>query len=102
MEGDTRSYRDLILDRPAPQDQTDQQRECTFLHSEIARQDAAAQVIPNNQLMPQTAQALRDATQANIAALKTRAAEISCQVDAVSQPTPSTSNSSESAKMPPP
>ena len=71
-------YAQYILDRPLPAAREGALQECDFLASEIVRQESAAQLVPRDQLLPETALAIQKATQTNIAALKLRAAALAC------------------------
>ena len=75
---DDQGYAKYILGRPPPAGEANIARECGFLFQEIARQTAAAQALPTNDMLPETAAAIQKATQTNIAALKQRAAQLAC------------------------
>ncbi|HEY2007422.1 MAG TPA: hypothetical protein VGH23_00425 [Rhizomicrobium sp.] len=78
-------YARSILDRPLPAAKASALQECGFLISEIIRQENAARLVPPDQLLPETALAIRNATQTNIAALKLRAAQLACPASAGSE-----------------
>jgi hypothetical protein len=78
QQPDSEGYARSILDRPIPAAKASVLQECAFLVSEIARQENAAQLVPPDQLLPETALAIRKATQTNIAALKLRATQLAC------------------------
>ena len=75
---DSEGYARSILDRPLPAAKASALQECAFLDSEIIRQENAAQLVPPDQLLPETALAIQKATQTNIAALRLRAAQLAC------------------------
>jgi hypothetical protein len=77
---DGQGYARAIVDRPLPTETDGIARECGFLNAEIVRQQSMAQAMPSQDLLPETAQAIQKATQTNIAALKSRAAQMSCPV----------------------
>ncbi len=77
---DGQGYARAIVDRPLPAGSDSIARECDFLNSEISRQQSMASAMPSRDLLPQTALAIQKATQTNIAALKSRAAQMSCPV----------------------
>jgi hypothetical protein len=77
---DGQGYAHAIVDRPLPTRTDSIARECGFLNAEIVRQQSMAQAMPSQDLLPETAQAIQKATQTNIAALKSRAAQMSCPV----------------------
>jgi hypothetical protein len=71
-------YARSILDRPLPANESSVARECDFLDHEIARQKAIETALPSNDLLPETALAIQNATQTNIAALELRAKQAAC------------------------
>jgi hypothetical protein len=71
-------YAQSILDRPLPAARENALQECAFLDSEIGRQENAARLVPQDQLLPETALAIQKATQTNITALKLRASQLAC------------------------
>lgn len=77
---DSQGYAHAIVDRPLPTSTDNIARECGFLNAEIVRQQSMAQAMPSQDLLPETAQAIQKATQTNIAALKSRATQMSCPV----------------------
>jgi hypothetical protein len=89
---DGKGYARAIVDRPLPVGRDSSLRECAFVNSEIARQESMAEAVPPQDLLPETIQAIRKATQTNITALKSRATQMSCPVSpdaSVSDNTPS-------------
>lgn len=85
QQPDSGGYAQSILDRPIPAAKASALQECGFLISEIIRQENAARLVPPDQLLPETALAIRNATQTNIAALKLRAAQLACPASAGSE-----------------
>jgi hypothetical protein len=87
---DGQGYARAIVDRPLPTKTDSIARECGFLNAEIMRQQSMAQAMPSQDLLPETAQAIQKATQTNIAALKSRAAQMSCPAppDTLAAPVP--------------
>jgi hypothetical protein len=77
---DGKGYARAIVDRPLPAGRDNSMRECAFVNSEIARQQSMAEAVPTQDLLPETAQAIQKATQTNIAALKSRATQMSCPI----------------------
>jgi hypothetical protein len=79
---DSQDYARSVLDRPLPADEASAAGECDFLNREIARQKAIETVFPSNDLLPETALAIKNATQINIVALELRAKQVGCTVSA--------------------
>lgn len=74
----TQSYADAVLNRPMPADDDARMRECTWIRSEIARQQGLAGVGATMATTPLMAAAYQAMAQRNIAALEARAANVQC------------------------
>jgi hypothetical protein len=85
------SYESQVLDRPLPTTQEDRMRECTWIRSEIARQQSLAQYGAATATSPMMAVAYQSAARRHIAALESRAANVQCQAafsSVVASPSP--------------
>ena len=74
-------YRKSVLDRPKPAGEAALENECRFLRSEIARQESIVRDTHGDDVLPETKQLIKDAAQANIDALQSREAYISCKAE---------------------
>jgi hypothetical protein len=86
---DTQSYADTVLSRPMPASDGERIQECTWIRSEIARQQGLAGVGSSIATTPLMAAAYQAAVQQNVAALESRAASIQCTAAFSSAPAPS-------------
>lgn len=77
-ESNQRSYAQSILDHPMPKTDAGRAQECSFLRSEIARQQTILQVGTSKGLLTDTLLAIRTAAKNNIAALELRASRDKC------------------------
>lgn len=77
-ESDPQGYAHTIVDRPAPATDDQRARECNFLKSEIARQQAMTEVGTDTGMLPDAMAAIQTAAKNNIAALQSRAAADGC------------------------
>jgi hypothetical protein len=78
QQTDQKTYSQSVLDRPLPVDAEQVTRECAYLNTEILRQNNIAQSASLAGLLPDTAQAIQNATQNNIIALRSRASTLRC------------------------
>ena len=83
----TQSYADAVLNRPMPADEDSRIRECTWIRSEIARQQGLAGVGATMATTPLMAAAYQAMAQRNIAALEARAANVQCTAAFSNAPT---------------
>lgn len=74
----SQSYADAVLNRPMPPDDEARMRECTWIRSEIARQQGLAGVGATMATSPLMVAAYQAMAQRNIAALESRASNVQC------------------------
>jgi len=73
------SYQEQLNSRPAPRNDEERQQECSYIRSEIARQNGLAGYGATIAASPAQASLYRALAQQNIAALESRAANMNCR-----------------------